>query len=580
MPLGLVGSKLLQGLTFLLLALVLSCDGVSAATKYFHFTIQNTTVTRNCYTKSLVSVNGQFPGPTQYVTEGDEVVVNVTNLVSYNVTIHWHGVRQLLSNWADGPAYITQCPIKTNNSYVYRFKIIDQRGTLLWHAHFSWLRATVYGAFIIQKKTNAAYPFHQKPGKSVGELPPVLLGEWWNANVIDVITQALAQGGGYNTSDAITINGQPGDLYNCSSAGTVVYNVIQGETVLLRVINAALNFHMYFAVANHSLTVVEADAEYTEPFTTDVIILAPGQTTNVLLTANKTVGKYYMAASIFSPPNPVFVPFPTTAATAILSYKGSNTNSHIAFPSLPLANDSAVLNNFTDSLRGRNQSEGYYYMDVPQKVDVDLLHTVGLNAQPCNPAERTCGGIFGDFLAASMNNISFVSPNISLLQAYVKHINGVYTTDFPDAPLVPYNYTGVNPIVDMAALPGTKVKVLPFNSAVQVVYQNTATLVSENHPIHLHGQNFYVVGTGSGNYNSTTDPANFNLKNPASRNTITVPAGGWAAVRFRAANPGVWFVHCHFDIHQSWGLDMAFITLNGKGPFQTLPPLPADFPKC
>jgi laccase len=47
------------------------------------------TVERLCHSKSLVSVNGQFPGPTLYVREGDEVVVNVTNLVDTNVTIHW-----------------------------------------------------------------------------------------------------------------------------------------------------------------------------------------------------------------------------------------------------------------------------------------------------------------------------------------------------------------------------------------------------------------------------------------------------------------------------------------------------------
>jgi laccase len=34
-------------------------------------------------------VNGQYPGPTVYVREGDNILVNVTNLVPNNVTIHW-----------------------------------------------------------------------------------------------------------------------------------------------------------------------------------------------------------------------------------------------------------------------------------------------------------------------------------------------------------------------------------------------------------------------------------------------------------------------------------------------------------
>jgi hypothetical protein len=42
--------------------------------------------------------------------------------------------------------------------------------------------------------------------------------------VEDVIAQALAVGGAYNISDAITINGQPGAFYNCSIAGKCSQN--------------------------------------------------------------------------------------------------------------------------------------------------------------------------------------------------------------------------------------------------------------------------------------------------------------------------------------------------------------------
>ena len=79
-------------------------------------------------------------------------------MLVYLVFICRHGVRQLLSAWADGPAYITQCPIKHGNSYVHKFRIVDQRGTLFYHAHITWLRATVYGAFIILPKINVPYP--------------------------------------------------------------------------------------------------------------------------------------------------------------------------------------------------------------------------------------------------------------------------------------------------------------------------------------------------------------------------------------------------------------------------------------
>lgn len=44
-------------------------------------------------------------------------------------------------------------------------------------------------------------------------------GEWWDANPIDVIREATRTGAAPNVSDAYTINGQPGDLYSCSSKG-------------------------------------------------------------------------------------------------------------------------------------------------------------------------------------------------------------------------------------------------------------------------------------------------------------------------------------------------------------------------
>ena len=45
---------------------------------------------RLCSTKPIVTVNGEFPGPTLYAREGDTVLVRVVNQVKYNVSIHWY----------------------------------------------------------------------------------------------------------------------------------------------------------------------------------------------------------------------------------------------------------------------------------------------------------------------------------------------------------------------------------------------------------------------------------------------------------------------------------------------------------
>ncbi|KAK4273391.1 hypothetical protein QN277_021804 [Acacia crassicarpa] len=536
-------------------------------TRHYTFDVRMQNVTRLCHTKSMVTVNGKFPGPPLVAREGDRVVVKVVNRVQYNVSIHWHGIRQLQSQWSDGPAYITQCPIQTGQSYIYNFTIIGQRGTLFWHAHISWIRATLYGPMIILPKHGVSYPF-AKPYKEI----PILFGEWWNADIEAVISQALQNGGGPNVSDAYTLNGLPGPLYNCSQKETFKLKVKPRKTYLLRLINAALNDELFFSIANHSLTTVEADALYVKPFKADILLIGPGQTTNVLLKTKRTPpnGRFLMAARSY---NTGLGTFDNTTTAGLLEYEGISKSSPLIRPTLPAINDTSYAANFSSKFRSLNKPQ------VPQTVDKSFFFTVGLGSSPC-PKNQTCQGPNGTKFAASVNNISFAMPSTAILQSYYsRKSNGVFTTDFPSRPLIPFNYTGTSPNNTMV-MNGTKAVVLPFNTSVELIMQDTSILGAESHPLHLHGYNFYVLGQGFGNFDPKKDPANYNLVDPVERNTVGVPSGGWVAIRFFADNPGAWFMHCHFEVHLSWGLKMVWIVLDGKQPNQKLPPPPADLPKC
>ncbi|XVE66979.1 hypothetical protein DITRI_Ditri08aG0123400 [Diplodiscus trichospermus] len=177
-----------------------------------------------------------------------------------------HRLKQYRNGWADGPAYITQCPIKTGHSYTYDFNVTGQRGTLWWHAHILWLRATVYGAIVIMPKRGTPFPFPQ-PYRETN----IILGEWWNNDVEEIVKQRNKLGLPPNTSDAHTLNGKPGPLFPCSEKHT-------------------------FCNGGHDLTVVEIDAVYAKPFTTKAILIAPGQTTNVLVQATQAPGRYFMVS--------------------------------------------------------------------------------------------------------------------------------------------------------------------------------------------------------------------------------------------------------------------------------------------
>ncbi|CAN6471726.1 unnamed protein product [Victoria cruziana] len=515
-------------------------------TRHYTFLIQLRNITKGCNTRPTVTVNGKVPGPKIVTREGDRLVIKVINHVSNNITIHWHGVRQLTTGWADGPAYITQCPMLKGQSYVYNFTITGQRGTLFYHAHESWLRSSVYGALIILPQHNASYPF-PKPHKEV----PIVIGEWWNVDPETVIAQALRTGGGPNVSDAYTINGLPGLLYNCSSRNnTSKLNVTPGRTYLLRLINAVLDEDLFFTVANHTLTVVETDATYVKPFQTDTVILTPGQTMNVLLkTKSHSPNTTFLMAARPYVTGPAT--FDNSTTVGLLEYKtkkGSHyfphpasSNFSIIMPSLPAFNDTNPVTNFNTKLRSLANRQ--FPANVPLKVDSRFFFTVGLGTLPCT-GNRTCQGPNGSRLSAAVNNISFVLPTTALLQAhYTGQSAGVYKPDFPSQPLIPFNYTGTPPN-NTVVINDTKVVVLKYNTSVELVMQDTSILGAESHPFHLHGFNFFVVGQGIGNYDPVNDPPKFNLIDPVERNTYSVPGGGWTAIRFFSDNPGKETITC------------------------------------
>ncbi|KAL7137822.1 hypothetical protein ABFS83_10G119300 [Erythranthe nasuta] len=87
-----------------------------AMTHHHNFVVAETPNNRLCSDKSILTVNGQFPGPTIYPRYP----------------------------WSDGPEYITQCPIRPGSTFRQKIVLSDEVGTLWWHAHSDWSRATPF----------------------------------------------------------------------------------------------------------------------------------------------------------------------------------------------------------------------------------------------------------------------------------------------------------------------------------------------------------------------------------------------------------------------------------------------------
>ncbi|KAM5584223.1 hypothetical protein ABKV19_003865 [Rosa sericea] len=541
---------------------------------YYDFVVMETNFTRLCTSKSMLVVNESFPGPVIRVQKGDIVYVNVQNQGDYGLTIHWHGVHQPRNPWSDGSQYITQCPIKPGSNFTYEVILSDEEGTLWWHAHSEWTRASVHGAIVVMPLNETGFPFPKPDGEEI-----IVFGSWYIIEDLnEVVAEDLTAGVNTPASDCYTINGQPGDFAPCSTDTTFRWQVEYGKTYLLRLVNAVMNAELYFAIAEHSFTVVGIDGSYVKPIVTDYIMICPGQTMDVLLLANQSLGRYYMAARQYDRGSSNNDGFDKSNVTAILEYISNYTSpTEPIFPrTLPAFEDLISAEKFTRRMKSLASTD--HPVDVPKNITTRMYIIAETNLIAFT---NFSGQMIGS-LADSLNNISWVNPQTPVLLSYYRNISGVYTSDFPDYPPTMFDFIADDlPNSYINSVHGTKVKVLQYNEEVEILFQDTNVFnVSEDHPMHLHGYNFFVVGSGLGNFNNETDPKRYNLIDPPKMTTVSFPKKGWVAIRFKASNPGVWFLHCHLNRHLSWGMDTVIIVKDGGTPETSMLKPPQYMPSC
>jgi hypothetical protein len=85
--------------------------------------------------RSMITINGLFPGPLIECNEGDTLVIEVENDSVNSTAIHFHGIFQNGTNFMDGATGITQCPIAPKQKFRYEFTISGQSGSYYYHGH-------------------------------------------------------------------------------------------------------------------------------------------------------------------------------------------------------------------------------------------------------------------------------------------------------------------------------------------------------------------------------------------------------------------------------------------------------------
>jgi len=143
---------------------------------------------------NAITVNDDIPGPEIRAKLGDTVRVNIVNYLGEPTTMHFHGITQFRTPFADGDPGVTNCAIGEGQSHVYEF-VAHPAGTTFYHSHAGTQRmAGMTGPLVIEDDEE---PYADVPDKHV------FIQDWFNQNS-DTNYQFWAQ----NTApDCVTFGG-------------------------------------------------------------------------------------------------------------------------------------------------------------------------------------------------------------------------------------------------------------------------------------------------------------------------------------------------------------------------------------
>ena len=126
---------------------------------------------------------------------------------------------------------------------------------------------------------------------------------------------------------------------------------------------------------------------------------------------------------------------------------------------------------------------------------------------------------------------SFSISVICLRERWACLVNGT-AFEMPHRPALLSSYEGKDPSMGN---PRTHWVRVARGAVVDIVVNNVGT---QQHPMHLHGDHFWMLGMGHGVYDPERDSGSLNTRDPVKRDTVQVREKSWAVFRIAADNPG------------------------------------------
>jgi len=373
---------------------------------------------------------------------------------------------------------------------------IEQHGTYWIHGHNKGHYVDGLRAPLIIHNTKETYTYDEEH--------VIALADWYHKEHEVMVEQYLSI---FNPSGAEPV--PESGLIN--QMQDTKFNFVAGKTYRLRIINMSALAMFHFHIDGHEIEIIEIDGIDVERTKVTSFPITAAQRYSVLVTAKTDAKQNYILHADMDPAMFDVVP-----------------------PELALNVTGTIVYNEAFTLAPEEPSQWEEFNDadlvpvIPEATSAPAQQFV-LNA---------VFSVLNDYSnKATFNDITYVMPKVPSLYT------ALTTGDLNSNPEVYGKYT--HPMV------------VKHGEWIEIVINNDDP---GNHPFHLHGHVFQIVGRSEGKYDpSVPYPGYFNTTNPARRDTVLVPSEQNVAIRFQANNPGVWLFHCHIEWHLQAGLATTII---------------------
>jgi iron transport multicopper oxidase len=522
-----------------------------------------------------ITVNGSSPGPTLRMPLGSRAEVMVINELGDDVTaVHWHGLSQRGSPFADGALGVTQCGVPFApagaNHMLYAFTP-NRAGTFWYHGHYGGQYPDgLYGALVVDDGgaaiAAAAVAAAAAAANGTAAAAPSgavalavnasasydadswvwLAADWHDAPVMSLLPGYLSgeSGGGYEPMpDAIIVSGAR------SGAAGAAYSTARTARQLVRVVNTGTLSMWRVSVDGMPLTLVELDGTACAPLDVAALELNVAQRAAFVLDWARLHADVAASPAIWFHIDAMPAMYRSYAADAPdAGLYGSSSGQPfdttwrgvIRFEEDMRRLGAAVLPNYTLAPE----------LNLPSRVDTPNLFAA--RSWPLAPAPAPTHDIYLEV------SVSFDENGVrrALMNGATALMDATAGVTVPE--LYAYTSAAGGPLSDEDAPLGGRIHgsgavpfVLPLDAVVDVLINNTD---AAEHPFHLHGHTFWAVASSAAPGAGAAYAPHY-----VRRDVVSVPAFGWARIRFAVDNPGVWLMHCHVEWHMHAGMSATFV---------------------